>query len=122
LRRRMTGILHGRGQYAVVAVRDDKVVGLLHAFERPALDKPHEVVVQALVVDDAYRGTGIGGELMAAAEAWAGRLGIDGVSLYTNVDRKGAYAFYERRGYDHVATSHLMRRPVKRLAGPGADG
>lgn len=39
----------------VVAEVEGKVVGVLHMFERPALEKPCEAVVQALVVDSDAR-------------------------------------------------------------------
>ena len=39
-----------------VAEEDGRVVGVLHAFVRPALEKPCEVVVQALVVEAIQAG------------------------------------------------------------------
>jgi ribosomal protein S18 acetylase RimI-like enzyme len=84
---------------------------VLHVFERPALDKGCEGVVQALVVDDAWRGRGIGEALMHEAEAWAAGRGLGTTALYTRVDRDRARAFYERIGYRLKATSHLLGRP-----------
>ena len=55
----------------------------LHVFERPALDKGCEAVVQALVVDDVAGGGGIGEALMREAEAWATGRGLAATSLYT---------------------------------------
>ncbi|HZU90798.1 MAG TPA: GNAT family N-acetyltransferase, partial [Stellaceae bacterium] len=77
---------------------------------RPAFDKPPEVVVQAIVVDAAGRGRGIGKSLMAAAEDWAAGRGYDSVSLYSRTARAAAHAFYAALGYEPVATSHLFRR------------
>jgi GNAT superfamily N-acetyltransferase len=48
------------------------LVALCHVFARPALDKPPEAIVQALVVDQACRGEGVGRIMMAAAERWGG--------------------------------------------------
>jgi hypothetical protein len=44
-------VLATRTHYAAVADDGRKVVGLIHAYERPTLEKPHEVIVQSLVVD-----------------------------------------------------------------------
>ena len=99
------------GHRIIVAEVDRAVVGVLHVFERPALEKPCEAVVQALVVDDAARGRGIGEVLMREAEAWATGRGLAATSLYTRTDRDRAHAFYERIGYRLKATSHLMARP-----------
>ena len=99
------------GHRVIVAETDGAVVGVLHVFERPALDKGCEAVVQALVVDDRWRGHGIGEALMREAEGWARRRGLAATSLYTRTDRDRARAFYERIGYRRKATSHLMAQP-----------
>ena len=98
------------GHRIIVAVLESEVVGVLHVFERPALEKPCEAVVQALVVDGERRGAGIGEALMREAEAWAARRKLPSTALYTRVDRDRARAFYERIGYRLKATSHLMVR------------
>ncbi|HZB54929.1 MAG TPA: GNAT family N-acetyltransferase [Reyranella sp.] len=94
----------------IVADVEGKVTGVLHMFERPALEKPCEAVVQALVVDSDARGSGVGEALMREAEAWAQRRKLPSVSLYSRVDRKRAHAFYERIGYRIKATSVRMDR------------
>ena len=55
------------GHRIIVAEMAGAVVGVLHVFERPALEKPCEAVVQALVVDSARRGSGIGYRLKATS-------------------------------------------------------
>ena len=94
----------------VVADVEGKVVGVLHMFERPALEKPCEAVVQALVVDSEARSSGVGETLMREAEAWAQNRKLPSVSLYSRDDRKRAHAFYERIGYRIKATSVRMER------------
>lgn len=88
------------------------IVGLIHLFERPALEKASEAVVQSLVVAAEHRGTGVGALLMQEAEAWARSRGLPGITLYTRIDRDAARAFYERLGYRRSATSHQMRRDL----------
>ena len=110
-RRRFDAVLAAAGHRVIVAEEGGTVVGILHVFERPALDKGCEAVVQALVVDDAARGRGIGEVLMREAEAWAAGRGLAATSLYTRTDRDRAHAFYERIGYRLKGTSHLMGRP-----------
>lgn len=92
-----------------VAESEGVIFGLIHVFERPALEKPCEAVVQSLVVDGRHRGTGIGVLLMRDAEAWARSRRLASETLYTRVDRDAARAFYERLGYQRSATSHQMR-------------
>jgi GNAT superfamily N-acetyltransferase len=110
-RRRFDSVRAAAGHRIIVAEEDGAVVGVLHVFERPALDKGGEAVVQALVVDDALRSRGVGEALMQEAEAWAASRGLDRTSLYTSIKRDRAHAFYERLGYHIKGTSHLMVRP-----------
>jgi GNAT superfamily N-acetyltransferase len=98
------------GHRIIVAEMDSEIVGVLHVFERPALEKACEAVVQALVVDGERRGTGIGEALMREAEAWAASRKLASTALYTRIDRDRARMFYERIGYRLKATSHLMVR------------
>lgn len=110
--RRIDAVLSVANHHAVVAVLDDTVAGLLHVYERPALEKSREAVVQALVVDERHRGEGIGNALMQAAETWARDCGVEAVVLHTRIDRAEAQAFYGRLGYETVATSNLMCKPL----------
>jgi GNAT superfamily N-acetyltransferase len=110
VRRRCEQVLATAGHRILVAQLDGRVVGMLHVFERPALEKPPEAVVQSLVIDSDHRGKGIGAVLMRAAEAWAQGRGLASTALYTRVDRSASRAFYERLGYRLKATSHLMVR------------
>jgi len=98
--------------YLAVAEVDGRVAGLLHVFERPALEKPCEAIVQALVVEEAYRGKGVGRILMRHAETWARRRGLVSIALHTRIDRDDAHAFYVRIGYDSATTSHQMRKQL----------
>jgi ribosomal protein S18 acetylase RimI-like enzyme len=94
----------------IVAEVEGKVMGVLHMFERPALEKSCEAMVQALVVDSDARSSGVGEALMREAEAWARDRKLPSVSLYSRADRKRAHAFYERIGYRIKATSVRMER------------
>jgi GNAT superfamily N-acetyltransferase len=105
---RLEQVLAQADHYLAVAEEDGKVIGLLHVFKRPAIEKPCEAVVQALVVDAKARGRGIGKALMAAAETWASTQGLGSVALST----QRAQAFYLQIGYSKVATSDLMRKAM----------
>ena len=103
-----------RGEHAVfVAEENGRIIGFLHLYERPAFDKPPEVIVQAIVVDQSLRGTGIGKTIMSMAERWAVERGFSSIALTSNVSRSGAHLFYDRLGYKIEATSHLFRRQLK---------
>jgi GNAT superfamily N-acetyltransferase len=110
--RRLQIVLAADGHRVWVADDHGQLVGLLHAFFRPALEKPPEVVVQALVVDASRRSQRIGEQLMQIAEQWAREIGSATVSLYSGVQRTDTHRFYERLGYAKSGTSQLMRKAV----------
>lgn len=82
------------------------VVGVAHAFVRPALEKPCELVVQS--IDPARRTAGIGRALMTEAEQWARSRGLKSVALHT----RNAAPFYRKLGYSEIATPALMRKTL----------
>jgi GNAT superfamily N-acetyltransferase len=114
IRRRYAVIANTTGHTMLLAECEARPVGLVHFYVRPALDKPPEMIVQAIVIDAAYRGRGIGKILMSAAEGWASARGYNSVALYSNVSRSGAHSFYETLGYQLIATSHLFRRKLRK--------
>jgi predicted N-acetyltransferase YhbS len=106
---RLASVVAAADHRVLVAEGDDgSVDGLMHVFVRPALEKPCEVLVQALVVDEKLRGRGIGQALMREAETWAAAHGLASVALHT----RHASAFYLQLGYAKVASADLMRKNV----------
>jgi predicted N-acetyltransferase YhbS len=108
--RRLQTVRAAHGHRVWVADDDGQVVGLIHAFFRAALEKPPEVVIQALVVDASRRSQRIGERLMQVAEQFARETGSATVSLYSGVQRTDTHRFYERLGYAKIGASQLMRK------------
>lgn len=82
------------------------VVGVAHAFVRPALEKPCELVVQSIAVDPARRNAGIGRALITEVEQWARAQGFASIALHT----RNAAPFYRKLGYGEIAAPTLMRK------------
>ena len=61
--------------------------------------------VESIAVDADIRGLGIGGKLMAEAEARARELGLPLLALDVIGDNQGAIRLYERLGYKIVKTT-----------------
>lgn len=117
LMQRYETIMGADGHKLVAADSAGQISGFCHAFARPALEKPPEVIVQSLVVDSDMRQGGVGRALMEAVEAWAKSRGYASVALYSQVERGDAHAFYKSLGYERVATSGLLRKWLDREAG-----
>lgn len=112
VRRRYDAVVQSGDHALMVAEQAGRIIALCHTYARPALDKPPEAVVQALVVDQASRGSGVGKIMMTAAEKWAEDRGFTSVTLASHVSRSDAHAFFESIGYRREGTSHLFRKTL----------
>ena len=100
------------GHQVFVLDAEGRVVGLVHGFLRPALEKSVEVVVQSLVIAREDRGRGFGQMLMDAIEGGARSWGVMSVVLASQNTRTASHAFYERLDYRRMATSHVFRKTL----------
>lgn len=87
-----------------VAEVNGQVVGLAEVYlredERDAQRTAYRYgYLQALVVDKAWRGLGIGRQLLAAAEEWSRHQGATELRLETWEFDHGPLGFYEQQGY-----------------------
>lgn len=71
---------------------------LLHLVEN---DDPAAQLI-ALVVAHEQQGRGLGKQMVATFETWAGGLGAARLAVTSNRRRTEAHAFYEGRGYDRT--------------------
>ena len=100
------------GDRLLVAELDGKIVGLADLHVSPSLeyDRPAGKLA-ALVVDERYRGVGVGRALVEAMEAEARARGCAVFFVTTAERRADAHAFYQRIGLEHTG-----RRYAKTLA------
>ena len=93
----------------IVAEDRDRVVGWVHVRTVVLLTGPH-AEIDGLVVDEAFRGRGIGEALLERAEEWAADRGQARIFVRSNVIRERAHRFYERLGYERVKTSYAFSK------------
>jgi GNAT superfamily N-acetyltransferase len=65
--------------------------------------------VEDVVVDAARRGTGLGGRLMAAAEAWARAQGAVRLALLADETNTPALDFYTHLGFSRTRLTWLAK-------------
>ena len=89
------------GQLLVVAARDGAVVGTLQLTFIAGLSRrgATRALIEAVRVDRAARGAGIGEQLVRWAVAEAGRRDCRIVQLTSDKSRARAHQFYERLGF-----------------------
>lgn len=108
------GELLARQDHAVFVAELDgaTVVGWVHVYLSPLLERDLQCEIGGLVTSEAHRGQGAGSLLMRRAEAWTTQHGGQAVCLRSNIMREGAHAFYRHLGYERVKTSYTFRKQV----------
>lgn len=79
-------------------------------------------VVDNLYVEPPARGRGLGGDLLAGAEAALIDIGVDTVALEVMADNAAARRFYEHHGYEPHRVELEKRVAGEDDGGEGADG
>jgi GNAT superfamily N-acetyltransferase len=95
-----------------VAVDGKRVVGMLNGSVHLDLCYEPQVELQALVVDEASRGTGVGKALLAELETWARTREILTIKLGSRETRKDAHRFYLREGFELEKIHHILRKQL----------
>ena len=99
MRERLRRVQSLRAGCVLVAVDDGSVVGWTHVVERVQLEDAPLAEIAGLIVEGTMRGSGVGAQLLQAAEAWARERGYMRMRVRSNVMRERAHRFYEREGY-----------------------
>jgi GNAT superfamily N-acetyltransferase len=89
-----------------------KVVGWVHAFASRLVESDPHAEIGGLVVNERFRGRGVGKLLLRHAERWARQKDLSSIYLRSNVIRKGAHVFYESLGYQNIKTQHAFRKAL----------
>ena len=93
-----------------VATTEERIVGWAAVSVHESFVESAGAHLNGLVVDESVRNSGIGGELLAAAKAWARERDCKEMCLHSNVVRDRAHAFYRRHGYDTVKAQYYFRK------------
>jgi GNAT superfamily N-acetyltransferase len=110
LARRLGNLLARNEDIVLVAqVAPGHVVGWLHGAQQELLESGRRCEILGLVVDAAYRGQGVGRQLVAAVEEWAAARGLEQMVVRSKV-RTESHPFYERLGYERAKTQHAYRK------------
>jgi len=107
---RLERMLAEPGQSLLVAVDDERVVGLATIIVRHVItdDVPFARLASLVVAEDR-RGEGVGKALAGAAEEIARAAGCTTIEVTSGDHRPGAHTFYRRLGYEERPRRFLKR-------------
>lgn len=115
---RLTSILRRDDHLVLVAEREAKIVGWLHAFMALWVESPPFAEIGGLVVARAERGHGIGRQLVLAATQWAHMKGVHAIRVRSNVVRKEAHDFYSHIGFRQLKAQTVFSMDIDASDGP----
>jgi len=93
-----------------VATVDREMAGWIHVAIVHHLQAEPRAEIGGLVVGARVRSKGIGRELVARAEEWALRQGVNRVVVRSQIARQDAHQFYLREGYRQTKTSAVFTK------------
>ena len=105
------------GDEVLVAESEGGVEAWIHLCIVVSLESAPFAEIRGLVVTESRRSTGIGAQLIRAAEAWASARHVSRLRVRTNTIRKRTHVFYERCGFGLKKEQRVYE---KRLSDPVA--
>ena len=97
---------------AVYVAETDKVLGWMHISHVEPLESKPFVEIRGIVVDQEYRGKGIGTQLIVKAEEWAKERGCSKIRVRTNIEREETRQYYRRLNFISKKTQEVFEKEL----------
>lgn len=100
----------------VVFVADseaDSVIGWVHVFRTKRVFAKAFAEIGGMIVDERFRGEGIGTKLIEAAEGWAWEASCSVIRIRSNVIRDQAHEFYRGLGYTKTKSQEVFEKELQ---------
>ena len=98
----INSVLNSNDHTAFVAIIENKIAGWIGAAQAIMIEVMPHCEINGLVIDENYRGKGVGKLLVEKVKQWAKEKGNDKLSLRCNVKRVEAHLFYEHLGFKEI--------------------
>lgn len=95
-------ITRSKDHTAFVAIDKDKIVGWIGVAYSIMIEVMPHCEINGLVIDENYRGKGVGKLLIEHVKQWAKQKGVDKLSLHCNIKRTEANLFYQHLGFTEI--------------------
>lgn len=93
--------------YLAKIEKNGRLLGMGWIFPRQTLLRK-QAVIEDMIVDEKYRGQGLGEKILLDLISWAKKNGVEVVELTTNPKRIAANALYQKVGFKLHETNHYL--------------
>jgi GNAT superfamily N-acetyltransferase len=101
-----------KGHNAFVAVHENRIIGWIGVAIVLQIESAPFCEIKGLVVDETYRGHGIGKLLIEKAKQWSRETGITILRLRCNTIRKEAHLFYHHVGFKEIKEQKVFQMKI----------
>ncbi|MGD0709565.1 MAG: GNAT family N-acetyltransferase [Bacteroidales bacterium] len=91
-----------------VAVHNNEIIGWIHVMLSARIESSPFYEISGLVVDERYRGQGIGAQLVDEVKSWCKGKRINKLRVRCNVTRTRTHEFYLRLGFNETKISKIF--------------
>ena len=110
---RLESILGSDDHMMCVAVQPDgKVIAWIHVFKCQTVESGRFAEISGFIVDEAYRGKGVGKQLLEVAEQWTSHKKLPKLRVRSRIEREDAKAFYSKMGFSVSKNQSVFDKPM----------
>ena len=99
-------------EHAATFVADDGglILGWIQVGIRSSLESGNQAEITGLVVDESFRGNGIGKNLVLKAEEWVRNMDYNSIRVRTNIIREDTHNFYKKIGFEEKKRQTVFQK------------
>lgn len=102
-----------KNRHALFVCEENKnILGWIHLECVEDLIEEDKVEIKAFVVEENFRGKGIGKALLETAEKWAKTYQLHTIYLNCNILRERTHKFYQREGFENYKSSLFFEKKI----------
>jgi GNAT superfamily N-acetyltransferase len=112
IKERLLKIIADENSILFIAEQNSKVIGFIHVSIRSTIESGEMAEITGLVVDESFRGKGIGKSLVKGAEEWAKLKRQNTLRVRTNIIRTETHIFYRNIGFEEKKKQTVFQKKL----------
>ena len=97
---------------AFVAIMEGRIIGWIHAFKSLRIETNPFIEIGGLVVDEEYRGKGVGKILINTITEWCLNRNVNSLRVRCNTKRLETHKFYSKLGFRETKEQKIFQLDI----------